>query len=47
MTFFTIESYVSLQLYYWVSNLYDYKHEGNCVDATNLLNNYRFTSARL
>ncbi|KAI0443369.1 hypothetical protein F4803DRAFT_515037 [Xylaria telfairii] len=46
-TFFTIESYVQLQLYLWTSDPHDYWHEGNRVDATNLLNNHCFTSARL
>ena len=46
-TFFTIESYVQLQLYHWVSDAHEYKHEGSRVDATNLLNNHCFTSARL
>ena len=46
-TFFTIESYTHMQLYHWLSDPHDYKHEGSRVDATNLLNNHCFTSARL
>ncbi|RYP14043.1 hypothetical protein DL767_010440 [Monosporascus sp. MG133] len=46
-TFFTVESYVNLQLYHWVSDHHDYKHEGSRVDASNLLNIHCFTSARL
>ncbi|KAL2015888.1 hypothetical protein VTK56DRAFT_4663 [Thermocarpiscus australiensis] len=46
-TFFTIESYVSLQLHHWVSDPHEYRHEGSRVDGTNLVNTHCFTSARL